>query len=113
MHELSVAASMIEMVTEEAERQGGARVLAVHLKLGRLSGVVKDALLFAWDVACEETPLEGSRLVIEESPVVVHCQVCRKDSAIGAGEWLSCPVCRAPTDVVRGDELEVVAMEIQ
>jgi hydrogenase nickel incorporation protein HypA/HybF len=109
MHELSVATSMIEMVAEEAERRGGARVLAVHLKLGRLSGVVKDALL-----ACEETPLAGSRLVVEESPVVVHCQVCREDRTLGAGEWLSCPVCRATaTDVVQGDELEVVAMEIQ
>ena len=44
MHELSIALSMIEMATEEALRFGDTRVNALHLKLGPLSGVVKDAL---------------------------------------------------------------------
>ena len=62
MHELSIALSMIEMATEEARRRGGARVNALHLKLGPLSGVVKDALLFSFEVACIGTMLEGSSL---------------------------------------------------
>lgn len=66
MHELSIALSIIEGAEEEAQRQGGARVCAVHLKLGPLSGVVKEALLFSYELACEGTSLEGSRLVIEE-----------------------------------------------
>jgi hydrogenase nickel incorporation protein HypA/HybF len=64
MHELSIAASIVEIAAEEAGRQGG-RVEAVHLKLGALSGVVRDALLFSWDLACEETPLAGAKLEIE------------------------------------------------
>jgi len=60
MHELSIALSMIEMATEEAERREGVRVNALHLKLGPLSGVVKDALLFSYEIACNGTPLEGS-----------------------------------------------------
>jgi hydrogenase nickel incorporation protein HypA/HybF len=114
MHELSIATSMIEMAEAEAARHGGARVLAVHLKLGRLSGVVKDALLFSWDVACEDTPLAGARLVIEDSPVVVHCRACHEDRTLSAAEWLACPLCDTPApDVVRGNELEVVALEIE
>lgn len=54
------------MATEEAERRGGARVTALHLKLGSLSGVVKEALTFSYEIACQGTPLEGSQLVIEE-----------------------------------------------
>ena len=46
MHELSIALSIAEMATEESNKRGRAKVDAVHLKLGRLSGVVKDALLF-------------------------------------------------------------------
>jgi len=53
-------------VTEEAARHGGGPVLAVHLQLGRLSGVVREALLFAYDRACDGTALEGSELRIEE-----------------------------------------------
>lgn len=114
MHELSIATSMVEMAAEEAERQGGVRVLAVHLRLGPLSGVVKEALLFAWEVACDDTPLAGSRLVIEESPVVVRCPSCREERELATMQDRSCPVCRVPApDVVRGDELLVVALEVQ
>ena len=44
MHELSIAMSIIELAQEESERRG-VHVSAVHLKLGALSGVVKEALL--------------------------------------------------------------------
>jgi hydrogenase nickel incorporation protein HypA/HybF len=66
MHELSIALSMIEMATEEVERRGGGRVTALYLKLGSLSGVVKEALTFSYEIACQGTPLEGSRLIVEE-----------------------------------------------
>ena len=114
MHELSIATTMVEMAAEEAARRGGVQVLAVHLKLGPLSGVVRDALLFSWDVACEDTPVAGARLVIDDSPVVVHCTACQADRTIDTFRQLSCPVCDAPTPtVLAGDELEVVALEIQ
>lgn len=67
MHELSIAVSIIEGVTEELQERGGPKLHAVHLQVGHLSGVVKEALLFAYDVACEGTALAGSRLVIVES----------------------------------------------
>jgi hydrogenase nickel incorporation protein HypA/HybF len=114
MHELSIAMSMVEMATEEAERRGGVRVCALHLKLGRLSGVVKEALLFSYDVACEGTPLEGSRLVIEEVPVLVFCPACEAQTELASVQQFCCALCQAPTSqVVQGKELEVVALEIE
>jgi hydrogenase nickel incorporation protein HypA/HybF len=59
--------SIVELATAEAERHTGARVEAVHLKLGALSGVVKDALLFSWDRACQDTTIAGCRLAIEDA----------------------------------------------
>jgi hydrogenase nickel incorporation protein HypA/HybF len=67
MHELSIAVNIVELAAEEAERHGGARVEVVHLKLGALSGVVKDALLFSWDLACADTPISGCHLAIEDT----------------------------------------------
>ena len=66
MHELSIALSIVEGVTEEAEQRGEAIVRAVHLRLGRLSGVVRESLLFAYEAACAGTKLEGSVLQVEE-----------------------------------------------
>lgn len=113
MHELSIALSMIEMAVEEARRRGDVQVHAIHLKLGQLSGVVKDALLFSYEVACEGTLLEGSSLIIEEVPVVVYCPACDAETSLASLQKFCCGSCGALTcEVVRGKELEVVALEI-
>jgi hydrogenase nickel incorporation protein HypA/HybF len=113
MHELSIALGIIEIAEEESERRGGEEVSAVHLKLGALSGVVRDALLFAYDIACQGTKLAGSKLLIEDVPVVVYCPRCEAERMPASISELACPVCRAPTpQVVKGRELEIVAMEL-
>lgn len=114
MHELSIALSMIEMATAEAERRGGARVTALHLRLGPLSGVVRDALLFSYDVASNDTPLVGSRLIIEDVPVVIYCAQCQAERQLESIQCFCCPACGSLSSaVVRGRELEFVAMEIE
>lgn len=113
MHELSIAMSIVEMAEEEA-RQRNVKVSAVHVKLGMLSGVVKDALLSSFGIACDGTLLEGSRLVIEEVPVEVFCDRCVANHALSSMQWFICPECGTATPtVVRGKELEVTALEIQ
>jgi hydrogenase nickel incorporation protein HypA/HybF len=66
MHELSIAVNIIEVAEEEMIRHGGQRVRAVHLKLGPLAGVAKEALRFSFDLACQGTATEGSALLIED-----------------------------------------------
>lgn len=113
MHELSVAISLIEAVEEEAERHEG-RVHTIHLKLGPLSGVVKEALVSAFEMAREGTPIAEARLVVEETPVVVYCSRCQARQPIKSIEWFCCPVCETPSsEVVSGKELELVALEIE
>ncbi|MGC2197927.1 MAG: hydrogenase maturation nickel metallochaperone HypA [Terriglobales bacterium] len=113
MHELSIAMSIVEMAEEEAERHGG-KVRSVHLKLGALSGVVKAALLSSYEMACQDTPLAGSRLVVEEIPIVVFCTQCQMRRGLTSAQWFYCPECGTlASEVVQGKELEVVALEIQ
>jgi len=113
MHELSIAMSIVGMAEEEAKRHGG-RVAVVHLKLGMLSGIVKEALLSSYEMASADTPLAGSRLQVEDVPIVVYCKVCQARRDIKSPQWFCCPECGAPTsEVVQGKELEVVALEIQ
>ena len=113
MHELSIAMSIVELAEEEAERRG-VQVEAVHLKLGALSGVVKAALLSCYEMACEGTPLEGSRLLIDEDPVVIFCPSCRARRPLSSVQLFCCPECGTPcSEIVQGKELEVVALEIQ
>jgi hydrogenase nickel incorporation protein HypA/HybF len=114
MHELSIALSLVELASEEAAKRGQVRVTALHLKLGALSGVVKEALLFSYDIACQGTPLVGSQLVIEDVPAVVYCQGCQAEHQLESIQRFACPVCgKLTADLRQGKELEVVALEIE
>src|SRR5215467_574752 len=77
MHELSIAMGIVDAAADEAHRRR-VKVNAVHLRLGALSGVVKDALLSSYELACQDTPLAGSRLVVEDVPVAVLCPQCKE-----------------------------------
>lgn len=113
MHELSIAMSIVEMAEEECERRS-IEVEAVHLKLGALSGVVKEALLSCYEMACQGTALQGSRLVIDEVPVVIFCGSCKGERPLTSVQLFCCPQCGTPSAEIRqGKELEVVALEIK
>ena len=113
MHELSIAMSIVDLALEEA-RNRSVTVDAIHLDIGPLSGVVADALRFSWEIACQDTPLEGSRLVIREVPVEIHCSTCNADRTLDSMQWLSCPVCGTPAlEVIHGKELAVTALEVR
>ena len=113
MHELSIAISIIEGVEAESESRGGLTIEAVHLKLGALSGVDRDALAFSYGIACQGTSLEGSRLEIEDVPLRIYCPACRQEHSPRSVQQLCCPECLTPAqEVLQGRELEVTALEI-
>src|SRR5262249_35107198 len=104
---------IVDIAAEEAGRRGG-RITVVHLKLGPLSGVVPDALRSAFELAREQEPaVAAAELVVEEVPVAAYCPACAAERPVPFPE-LRCPTCDTPTpEVVRGRELEVVALEIE
>jgi hydrogenase nickel incorporation protein HypA/HybF len=113
MHELSIAISMIERVIEESESRGGLDVEVVHLRLGVFSGVDKEALLFSYQLACEGTPLEGSRLLIEIVPLVIYCPSCKRERTPLSVYQLCCPDCLVPAEgIITGREIEVASLEV-
>jgi len=114
MHELSIAMSIVDLAQEESERRGGVRITAVHLRLGHLSGVVKEALLSSYEMACADTPLEGSQLLVEEVPILIFCWQCDARRPVHSTQLLCCAECGTPTgDIVQGKELLVVGLEVK
>jgi hydrogenase nickel incorporation protein HypA/HybF len=114
MHELSIAEGIVDIVAEASEKQGDARVTAVHLRLGALAGVVEEALLFSFEVAAAGTAAEKAELRIERVPVTVYCPLCQMERILPGPQPVSCPECGTPTPrVIAGTELEVVALEVE
>jgi len=113
MHELSIALSILDVAEEEAARHGDAPVEAIHIRMGPLSGVVKEALLSAYELATEKTPFEHSRLIIEEVPIVIYCSKCQAERSVQSVQWFCCAECGTPaSQVLRGRELELAALEL-
>lgn len=113
MHEIAVALSLLEGVESTAREQGIGSVRVVHVRVGALSGIVRDALRFSWDVVTAETIAAGSELRVEEVPLVVYCERCGGERAPRPGCGLLCPECATVSPhVVRGREMQLVAMEV-
>jgi len=118
MHELSIVTSIVETVTETLaalpESSRGARVLEVRLRVGALASVIPESLEFCWGIVSEGTPLEGSKLVVNMLPVVVHCVPCGQDVELEGVQSFRCPKCGEPcSDMRQGRELEIDSIEIE
>jgi hydrogenase nickel incorporation protein HypA/HybF len=113
MHELAIAQSLVEIIEQEALPYGGAKVTGVKLLIGKLSGVLPDALKFAFEAISVGGIAEGASLEIEEVPLRIRCNQCGKVFLVD-DPFMTCPGCEG-TDVemVAGRELEIRSMEIE
>lgn len=76
MHELSVTQTVVSTITG---RLGARPVRRVRLEVGRLSGIVPDAMRFCFDMVAAGTTCEGAVLEIEEPPGYARCRTCGAD----------------------------------
>ena len=105
--------SVVETVTESLTPYPGAKVLEVRLKVGALASAIPEPLKFCYGAVTEGTPLDGSRLVVDVLPVVVHCAHCDQDAELDGIQSFRCPRCGEPcNDLRQGRELEIDSIEI-
>ena len=108
MHELAIAESVVSSVLD---RTGDRHVSVVRLRIGRLAGVVPDALSFCFELATAGTPLEGATLEIVEERGRAHCRTCGADFDL-ADSILLCDCGSADVELVSGRELSVTSVEV-
>lgn len=114
MHELSIVSSIVESVIESLEAYPGAQVKEVRLRVGALAAVIEDSLQFCYQIATEDTPLAGSKLVVMILPVVMHCEPCNADVELPTLQSFRCPRCgELVGDMRQGRELEIDSIEIE
>ncbi len=112
MHELSITQSLIEIAEKAALDQGAQKVLSVTVEIGALSGVVAEAVEFAFEACSRDTMLETARLIIEPIAGKGRCGQCGLESAMDQ-YTLACSHCEAfALEVQQGKELRIRQMEI-
>jgi hydrogenase nickel incorporation protein HypA/HybF len=114
MHELSIAEQLIELAVRAAQAAGSPHITVLHVRIGELSGVVREALDFSFMIAASGTLAEGARLECDQQPVLIYCPVCADMVAPVSLQLLCCPHCgMASAEIVQGRELELVAIEVE
>lgn len=112
MHEMSLAESVREIVLDTARANGAARVLSVRLEIGALSQVEVEAMRFAFDVVMQDSPAQGARLDVVETPGQAWCMPCSTPVTIERrGD--ACPKCGShQLQVTGGERMRVMDIEI-
>ena len=108
MHELAIAESVVASVLEHT---GGRRVAVVRLRVGRLAGVVPDALSFCFELATTGTTLEGASLELVEEHGRAHCRTCACDFTVD-DPILLCGCGSADVELLSGQDLSVTSVEV-
>ncbi len=112
MHELSLMENTLAVVFEEARKNGAERVTSLRMRVGALSGVVPEALTFAFEALTQGTLAEGASLQIDPVAPACYCMACRREFEPGPYSF-ECPSCGSPSaELRRGRELEIVSFEV-
>ena len=114
MHEMSIVATLLEQIEAEVARAGqSGPVVAVHLVVGRLSGVHVDALRFAFELLQADSIAEGAKLVIDQPPAELVCQDCHATHPT-VELSAACPSCGSQHVTIRGGQqllLQTIELE--
>jgi hydrogenase nickel incorporation protein HypA/HybF len=109
MHELGITRNIVTIVEAAAK---GRRVRRVRLDVGRLAGVVPEALTFCFDVVAQGTLLDGARLDINEIAGRWRCHDCGAEFETGS-LYQACACGSRRGQRLAGEELKIREMELE
>lgn len=108
MHELAITESLVNGV---ADHVGDATVVRVVVHIGRLSGIVPEALGQCFELCALGTQLEGATLEIVDVPGRGVCRHC--SALLDTNDPVPLCTCGSiDVDVVQGREMLVKEVEV-
>lgn len=112
MHEMSLAVGIVELVSEKARAAGAQKVMTIELEVGKLSGLMVEALVFCFEAAACNTPVEGAKLQIHELDGRGNCLACGHSFSVDS-LLAQCPQCEGyMVETVQGRELKVLSLTV-
>lgn len=113
MHEAGLVASILEIAQQEAERHGCCRITRIRLKLGCMTGVVRESLDFAFEALRTGTPADRAVLEIEPVPLLAQCPACGWSGEPPQDYCFFCPTCASPVAILSGREIELHSVDAE
>jgi hydrogenase nickel incorporation protein HypA/HybF len=111
MHEFSIVQNIVDIALESAANHHLNTISAVEVEVGKASGVIREAMEFAWEAAIKGTLLNKAELKIREVPLLVRCTICQRRYQPD-DLYEACPGCgEISPEIISGQELKVTAIE--
>jgi len=112
MDEREIASSVLAAVDQAAYQNAANRIVSLHLAIGGRRIFDPDRLQAVFAESARGTVAEGARLLVKVLPVQHHCQNCGLNFDAGLAES-ACPKCSHPhTEMIGGEELRLLEMEL-
>ena len=112
MHELSLCEGILQVLEQEARKQGFRQVRNVWLEIGQLAGVEIEAMRFSFDVVVRDTLADGAGLEIIELPGTAWCLHCAGPVEVSR-RFDACPQCGSyQLQITGGDQMKIKELEV-
>lgn len=112
MHEVSLMESVISLATQQAKQHHAETIHRISLDVGVASGVVPEALKFAFEIVAQRTMAESAQLEVNLIPVQCFCETCEQ-AFQPEGIFYECPHCHQLSwKVLQGSTLELASLEV-
>ena len=113
MHELSIAMNIIDIVEAEKAKNNAEKVETVELEVGKLSGVVMEALRFAFEEALKSSSFSDAEIRYQEVEGLAECSAC--GHSFKTEDYVTpCPKCMNPfSDIIQGKEMRIKSIVIE
>jgi hydrogenase nickel incorporation protein HypA/HybF len=113
MHELSIVADLFDIMEEKAQEKGAKKITSVKLQVGKLSGVVPEFLITAFEVYKRDTIANGATLEIEKIPLKIKCKKCKKTMILEDFVFICLRCGSQDLETKAGTELFLEKMELE
>ncbi|HEY5562903.1 MAG TPA: hydrogenase maturation nickel metallochaperone HypA [Clostridiaceae bacterium] len=112
MHELPVTQSIINICTEEAEKNGVTKVEKINIVVGALSDIVPDSIYMYFELLVKGTILEGTILNIKKIKARILCKDCGFEEELSK-RGFKCSSCNSENVKILGSsQLYIEDMEV-
>ena len=113
MHEMAIAQSVLDIAFGEMDRRAATTLRKVKISIGEFSGVVREALEFAFEVLKPDTRAAKAEFEIEVVPLEAACVSCGPGTCHVHDLHLSCPICGQTMQIVSGREMKVDYVDLE
>jgi len=110
VHEVSIMMSIMDTAMDVAKQNNAQKITKITVEIGEKSGVVKDALAFAFETVTKETIASQSELEIITIPFKGECLEC--GHVFLSDEFLVCDKCGNFGKILSGKELRIKSIEV-